>query len=325
MKASDISVCSYEDMPRSRSILLSDPDITPFQVYYTLKSLFGPPDEGVDEIKSQWAYYLRVPGAYIEVYDWKIEVWHMGIYEDSDDAQNAKRIGNEFLELLRKNLPKSAGQLKRAMSEARDFILQNPFALYYGSAEHLLSKAEHSSPWEAPRYCLSAFFLFIASLEGLLNLLYELYLKPELRDDRIYDRLSREQIDLKVRLAPLYCSCFRTELIDHRTDAFKRFQAVVNLRNDFIHANFTQPMRRPIAIYEENIFVIEQDARDKYGFPRGIAGLQPRDLTAIKETIDEVIQLLLGAMKPRFRYEFEQVLSEEYIQLSIEEGEMIVI
>ena len=355
MKISDVSLASEsDDYPiKVNHFVLKPHDISPLAAYHTLKALFGTPNgKEFDDTKSQWDYYLRVPGAFLEIYDWKLESWSIAVYEDAMsklfkevmgdkyeptefaqkhseftskfDGTRAERIGNEFLELLRKYIPKSAAKVKKAVAESDQFVLQNPFTLYHGSALDLLEEVPDAGI-DSSNYYRSAFFLFIAAFEGLLNLIYELYLKPELRDERIYERLSREQIDIKVRLAPLYCDCFADKSLDHNSEVFRRFHSIVNLRNDFIHANFTKPMKRAIIKEDGYTFVVEQSSRDKNGLPKSIDALTEEDLELIKDNINQMIDLLAEGMKPRFRREFRRILEEDYIQVVIEAGELIVV
>jgi hypothetical protein len=145
-----------------------------------------------------------------------------------------------------------------------------------------------------------------------------------LRDERIYERLARDQIDIKVRLAPVYCTCFSNNPIDHHSDAFKRFHSIVNLRNDFIHANLTKPMKTPIVCEDGHTFMVELDDREKDGLPKSFAILDPHDIEGVKESIDEMVELLIEAMQPRFRHEFRRIRSEEYVSVLIEDGEVVV-
>jgi hypothetical protein len=119
-------------------------------------------------------------------------------------------------------------------------VIQNPFALYFRTAEELIGIAEIAAGCEAlsasGTICQAAFFQLLIAAEGFLNLIYELYLKPELRDDRIAGRLTRDQIDVKLRLAPVYCDCFAGKPFDHRTAAFQNFQKLFRIRNDFVRA-----------------------------------------------------------------------------------------
>jgi hypothetical protein len=141
-------------------------------------------------------------------------------------------------------------------------VIENPFALHYQTAEELIAIAEKlrtergDAPGSAPMVdsqytlCRAAFFQLVAAIEGLLNLVYEIYLKVELRDDRVADRLIREQIDVKLRLAPVYCDCFAGQPFDHTTQAFRNFHRLVNARNDFIHANVTRAMKTSVVNYD---------------------------------------------------------------------------
>jgi hypothetical protein len=179
-------------------------------------------------------------------------------------------------------------------------------------------------PLLCQRFIKFAKVQFIAAFEGLLNLIYELYAKPDLRDGRIYDRLAREQIDIKVRLAPLYCCCFGSKLVDHHSEPFKQFHSIANLRNDFIHANLTKPMKTPIVIEDELSFAVEQTSRDKNSLPKSIDALYPQDIQMVKDNIDQMVELLIEDMQPRFRHEFKKILGEEYIHVLVEDGELIV-
>ena len=192
--------------------------------------------------KSQWCYELKIPGAFLEIYDWKMSTWSIAVYADSHEECTAHEIADQFLDLFRKQAAQHNIKIKAAIAKPKGFVLQNPFTLYYASAKNILSDLREpdvdvdeegnigSSPLrQDPDFCKSTFFLFVAALEGLMNLIYELYLKPDLRDERIYERLSREQIDLKVRLAPAYCECFKNELIDSESEVFRKFHSIVTL------------------------------------------------------------------------------------------------
>lgn len=262
MKWSDVSLCDdqYEYSIRVNQGVIRPNDIPALHAYCVLRDVFGPPNNtDFDDMKTQWSYYLQVPGAHVDVHDWRREVWSIAIYDDkatdigkeyaaleardatpeelhiafgnllrNNDNANALKIGNEFLELIKQRIPKVVGHAKKLSSNARSTILQHPFLTYYEDAVNLLQIARES-PSDAAVHCKAAFFLFIASFEGLMNLVYELYARPDLRDDRLFERLSREQIDIKIRLAPLYCVCFLTTLIDSNSDVFRLFQSIINL------------------------------------------------------------------------------------------------
>jgi len=272
MKISEIYPCEEESIQiRHNHVVLHPSDIHPLEADLILKDLFGEPNGDFDETKSQWSYLLHVPGGFVDIYDWKTFGLSIAvILEDAPQinpdelnslpqkekeerlilynaqalklSSEAEKIGKEFQSVLRKHLPKIKGKIKKLASNPPWLLIQNPYAVYYSSAKNMLEKAKvpDSKCADISDYCRSAFFLFFASFEGFLNLIYELYLRQPLRDERISAKFSREQVDMKVRLAPIYCECFSDEIIDHRSEVFRNFQSLVNLRNDFIHANFTK-------------------------------------------------------------------------------------
>lgn len=326
MKFSDLAAVPDEDTSdvRVRTAVVK-PSVNPLEAYLTLRQQYGPPNsENFDDLKSQWCYHLKVRDAFIEVYDWKLETWSIAVYEKNNDEVAANAIAREFEQLIVQSCSKHSGAIKKAASQASGYVFQNPYLLYYETGEQLLARAVDGKVSDDVNSCLAAFFMFMSAFEGFLNLLYEMYLKRTLRDERIYDRLGREQIDIKVRLAPLYCECFSGDQIDHQASEFKRFHYIANLRNDFIHANLTKPMKRPVVIEDGFTFIVEQDSRDKHGLPRNASDLNASDIVTVKQTIDELIALLLQSMKPRYRREISGVLEYEYFKVSIEEGELIV-
>jgi hypothetical protein len=340
MKLSDVRLINYDEHPNheKRTTLIRPPELSPFLIYLILKDLFGEPNSSYDETKTQWGYELRVPGAILDICDWKITSWSIGVYAETGNIDDGERIGREFIDLLKKQSSKYTSRVKDATSQAKTFLMQNPFALYYQSAqnimEHLFGRGDQAEdntisvaldPEWVSDLCRSTFFLFIASFEGLMNLIYELYLKAELRDERIYDRLSREQIDIKVRLAPIYCECFRSDLIQHESEVFKRFHSIINIRNDFIHANLTKTMKNPVINEDDCLFIIENSTRDKSGLPKSINSLTSDDLLTIEKSMEEMIDLLVENMKPRYRREFKSIMYNEAVLIEVEDSEIVVI
>ena len=261
--------------------------------------------------------------------------------------------------MIESNGQNVARKRKDAHIHANQYILANPYTIYLYDAERLLDRVKSlrkkgEKPIEPLKLELttegkefnpvldkhlensannifqrdaevhalirSAFFLLIASFEGLLNVIYEIYLKSELRDIRIYERLSREQIDLKVLLAPMYCTCFAQETIIFSGDEFDRFRYVVNLRNDFVHANLTAHMKTAIIQEDGLTFVVEPEEAGKYGLPYSITNLTPENIEFIHQTIMDMYSAVINAMDESHQEIFVNAMKSEEIYISGRNG-----
>ena len=329
-------------MGPDRTHLETPAELSPLEVYVSLKSLYGEANrEFIDEDKQQWVFLLKTEDAVVEIYDWKLDSWSIGVYEYNKDTKRAESIAKDLVTLLKRAITKQRAHIQSIARQVSGQIIENPFTLYYDTASELLELAQkfnqdiQTGPNMAGALadfnkgftlCRSAFFQFVASIEGLLNLIYDLYLKLELREDRIVDRLSREQIDVKLRLAPVYCECFAGTAIDHTTNAFKNFHTLANLRNDFIHANLTKSMRTPVVRYEGAMYLIRASINTSDGsIPASLSSFGIEDLTRVKSAVDDIAAQLLASMKPRFRREFGAVMNDDHINVVYEDGIPIIV
>jgi hypothetical protein len=167
--------------------------------------------------------------------------------------------------------------------------------------------------------------MYLSSVEGFLNLIYELYLKKDLRENRIYDRLCREQIDLKLRLAPVYCECFRQDVLDSNNPSFIEFHSLVNLRNDFVHANLTKPMMNPIVYEDGYSFYIDSASTTPIGIPNNFDRFEHQHIQKTKEITQNIIEYTIDSMSPRYRREFQSVMRKELILVKYEDNHLIIL
>lgn len=328
-------------------------DILSSVVYLFMRDQLDQSAEKGDD--SQWFFEFKFGDCFVYLYD-KDEYTVHAIFEQNEkpeDSEYPKRLQSAFIELLRKNAPRYQAKLKEATNHPNGYLITNPYATYFLDGEKLLEEAEEieefrmdflnpssdRQPQITVEYikelrhkeelqsvlCHSAFFLFVASFEGLLNLIYELYLKQHLREERISGRLTREQVDVKLRLAPTYCSCFKSEEIRFKNDEFSRFQQVVNLRNNFIHANLTSPMKVPYVQYDDFLFAVPPEKEGKYGLPLTITQLSLSHVQFIRDTIKDVVDAVVSSMSPRYKREMKAILMEQEVSVDVVEGEYIVI
>jgi hypothetical protein len=345
----------YGDLPTkgeknvfSRDHLLK-PNISPYLVYLILKELFGEPNgEFFDDSKSQWQWLFTYEDFYIEIYDWKLTSTSIGIYHELSDKMKSEELAKTINKLLLKASQQKNTKLKMVVKEAKHKILQNPFVTYYSTAENLLSLTSlieetitatfkrfsevdknRIPPWMEGFYLWerqndlyrSAFLMFLSSFEGFLNILYELCLKPELRSDRLYDKIFREQIDIKLRLLPVYCNGFNVRTVSNTDERFKNYMRLVNLRNDFVHANLIKSLERYVLNEDNKVFIIENEETSE--IPTDIELLGKQDILLAKKYIDDIIELVFESMNLKTRKKFKKIIYQREIQVRDFDGVFI--
>lgn len=297
----------------------------PYLTYLVMKKNFGEPSEVRDEppFERFCSYLLKTQNhTYLSVFLWGwIDSGIFGEHSEFEqivltdpfywvrgrDEQVMKREAQEFLELITKECQQHKGKIAEILKNAASVYVENPYYLYFEGGKSLLEQVrEHNQSNEkAGHLCRSAFFMFMASFEGFLNLLYESFLDVNLRtDERLTKYLQRLDIDLKLRLAPRFCVCFESTSFE-KSEEFARFQSLVNLRNDFLHANLVKTMKH--ALHEEDGLVFdvseEYEVLNKYGVAIDPTKLKVEQLQFVHKTIEDMVNHVLAAMKPHYRPE----------------------
>ena len=326
MKRTDLQAVSLDQFNEvvkdrsSRKLLLRIFDVQPYILYLTLKECFGEPaDKEPLEERGQWFFCIFTPHLALEIYDWKRESVSVGVYEREEiPIEDLQTEAKDFVAFLKKQTQKHSHKSKSARPRANTYYMLNPFPLYWSNAEKLLEQALLHPPDEIEELTgkykelyLAAFFTYVASFESFVNLIYEIYLKPSLRESSIYDHLSRERILTKVQMAPIYCTCFRLEVIDSQTDSFKALDAIFKLRNRFIHANITPPLKIPIIEEDELEFWVSDRLFDDYDLPFFPDRLRQPHLEFVRDTITSNVEDIVSAMKPRYRKIFSVAMNSE--------------
>lgn len=335
---------NFTDQYSSNGVISSDfvlrpTSLSPYQAYKTLKEEFSSANsETFDDTKTQWQYSLQSPEAYFEIHDWKVLSWSIVVYLKESTTKSPEDVAKDLLKVLEHQAGKHNVEINARLKNPDGIVIENPFVIYRETADSLYEllndlrnpkenneeTLEFGSWMKHYDLCRSAFIMYLSSVEGFVNLIYELYLRKELREKRIYDRISREQIDLKLRLAPIYCECFKAGALDSHAEAFRNFHSLANLRNDFVHANLTEPMMNPV-IYEDDIeFVINSDSTTAIGIPSSFQELESHHVKSAKQITQNLIDYVVSAMNPRFRREFQYTMKMEYIKVEYENEQIYI-
>jgi hypothetical protein len=333
MKSLNELILYSNDQPNSigeRDCLIK-PDLHPYLIYRVLKEFFGLPNiVNEDEDKIQWIYLFQIEDLFVQIYDWKVLSCSIVIYSKDKSVQNSEKFANTLNSLLEKEGRKFQKELNFKIKEPFARIIQNPYKLYFSTAENLRDLAvdlisnSHNKSDISNSFQLfqkqfdisrSAFLMYLSSFEGFLNLVYEIYLKPELRDERIYNTINREQIDVKLRLLPTYCEGFKVPIIDKNDERFKNYHRIVNLRNDFVHANLIKSEESQVFIEDdfEFIYLSNSDVQ----IPKDFSKISIENVDTARKYILDMIDLVFESMKRTYRIDLENQLENEVIQIDI--------
>jgi len=315
-------------------------DANPYIVYTTLKEYFGEShSNNIDEDKQQWQWTFSYKDFFIEIYDWKLSSTFIAIYSIHSNQESSKILAEKLNEFFVKEGKKSIGKIKTKIKNSKHRVLENPFFTYYSTAENLMIiasfinniKANNPSTvplrkkimgfelWQKQSDIYrSAFLMYLSSFEGFINILYELYLKQELRDDRINEKISREQLDIKLRMLPIYCDGFKVKIINSEDERFKNYLRLISLRNNYVHANLIKSLERYVIEEDGFLFIIENEETSE--IPANINKLEIKHIALVKGIIDEVIELVFESMEPKTRREFKKLIYQQEIEMIVDDG-----
>ena len=145
-------------------------------------------------------------------------------------------------------------------------IIVNPFRIHYEYAtshhqtvERTLVKNYRGEPIITPEVRVkiapvvhAAILLYVASVEGFVNLVYELYATKAIRENKdIRKKIAGEKLETKLKMLPVYCPGFTA--FDVGGNTWNEFTSLTQFRNKFIHADLIN--LNYVKILEEDTFV----------------------------------------------------------------------
>lgn len=333
------------------TILLHPKNITPYYVYMFLKERFGNPNipsNYHDYRRITWEYLLKGPRGFISIHDWKLYSWSFSIRSplspdqrkpktitklDDEARKDAKIILNEIMQYLKKQ--KKPSNNAKCIKPVYQY-LQNIFFHNYSCAEHLLSL------YEEPKKCsnkdsisdqLSGFIYledrylawasalsFVLSVEGLFNLIYEIYLNPEIaRDEELRRHIYRMSLKDKWLTFSFFCSCF-SKVLDRKSKGFQNLNQLIQLRHYWAHSNIGEDQREYIIEEDGLEFVVSK--KPKF-WASSLSNIDFSTVKKIKDYVDLIKIEIIGAMKPKIRKSFLKALEKETIVVD-EKGKLII-
>lgn len=349
----DFRVASTEEILRNESghaILSYSPrGLSTFVVYNFLKEHFGPPNyipkmmTDIEE-KINWAYVLKGPRArrLLSVYDWKLHNWSIGIKYPW--SRNHQKIEFEEItkydeearadaNILLDEIVKYAKAVKIPVSKHSYQWIENTHRINYSYGEHflqslkkpmdistvpILAQSPHvraSHPFEEHCIAWGAVMSFLISVEAMFNILFEVYLKKEIREDEtIRQRIFRLSLLDKWLLFASLCTCFAHPL-NRKCQGYRSLKRLMRIRNSWAHAIVSDEMRIFMIRKDKTMFATRRSPISK-DIPPLISSVDYSLARKVKNDVDAIKLEILSAMKKNDQRKFAKALEQDHILLT---------
>jgi hypothetical protein len=305
--------------------------VSPYVAYSFLKSHFGVPQYKVKTLaeydKVQWEYFIKGKNSYLRVYDWKLFDWSIGIARPPISSSP-----------ISPSIPASPQEEKTALSDAkllfsyikryartaahvpvgthRYQLVENVFQTNYSRGQQLLElMATTTDYYSLSAMAWAAAVSYIFSVEGLLNLVYDIYLHKTIRENtELQQHLQRLPLTDKWGLASYMCYCFARPLKNNSL-GYQSLKKLTNLRNEWAHSAIT-PEMRTFFLREDNLSFAATSARAVQHFD--ILGKETDFVKQIRQDADTIVSEMVQAVRPELKTTFLKVLRHEAISLDAE-------
>lgn len=156
---------------------------------------------------------------------------------------------------------------------------------------------------------------FILSIEALFNIIFEVYLKKEISNDKeLREHLFRLPLKDKWSLFSSLCTCFSKSL-NKQNKGYKSLNRLIKIRNSWAHVNLKDEMRTYFIEKSNLLFATKSSPIIKDSQPL-ISTADYNWATQIKNDVDTIKSEILNAMKRKPKAEFSKALEHENILLT---------
>lgn len=310
-------------------LILGNPNgISPLVVYRFLKKNYGAPQEIIrtysEYDKVHWTFFLKGRNSILKVHDWKLFSWSIGVaypysVTGAHDYELANKYEKEAMPEARLLLSyitryaKSTGKI--TTEEARYQLINNLFLEHYERGNQLLEILKDNSTSKILDYEMigwSAVMSYMLSVEALINTVYEIYLREEIRDNSdLRDHVEKLSPLYKWCLASFLCSCFE-KCLERTSKGHQRLREIWRMRNSMVHGKLSEEMRTYF-IREDNIpFATGKDpilTDRQYEIEKS----EEKFVREIRQKVDEIKKELLNAMSRRHKKIFSESLKYKLI------------
>jgi hypothetical protein len=324
-------------------------ELSPVDAYKYLKARFGAPNgitmkgkhESLDNL-IHWHYTIFCESYQIEFYG------HSSGMEIilSNSEKDVKTLEREkFIKAFKgdfKKYGKAIGDVQRNLEKWTLFI--NPYVRLsqtinelMGDLQKLTLKEPLAPPVPSPRSAYEEYteqleiwaknitkaaaigttirMLLPVQAESFINLVLYICRKQEyIEDERMYDSLIRNQIDIRVKGLHVNCDGF-AKPVNGKDSRFTAFHTMMNKRNDFLHGNINPSGQKIETVYIDDVYtpLFEDDESIfKKMMTKYPVGVSEREVQQDLQAVAGLIELVLECLDAPARGKIDALLNERF-------------
>lgn len=160
--------------------------------------------------------------------------------------------------------------------------------------------------------------------ESFVNLVIFILCRPDIRNNkRLFDSYFKENIDVRIQSLHIKCSGFATP-IDWSSEQCKKYNSIVNQRNDLLHGNIAvEKLKFSEIFFNGKVPVFKQYEtmwQQSVGVSINASGVS--SIKKLQEDIQEFIEYVLSCLEPEAKGHVEFILAKRDIGRNRENGRL---
>lgn len=327
-------------------------------IYCYFKSRFGRPNGIQSILRSEssdniyhWDYCLHVDKVYYDfVYSYRQLELNIISEESLNDFDSASVIAE-----IQSCLAEHNGEIRKEKEEIELWeIFQNTYSRIRSVQEYCYSQYMANYPEDIKQtypleftteyldkmfathrryisainvvknYGLTLRMLYPVAGEALVNLVLYCLAKEEIRNDkRLYDSISRSNIDIRIKTMHLYCNGILSPY-SQDDSRFKTFMKLMDKRNDFLHGNVTPGFNTFDRVYFDGTVPIFEEPRDlaKELALQSLFQITKDEIVQDAKTINDLQAYLLGNIHKKKKQEIELIMDARELGWNKKKGKI---
>ena len=168
--------------------------------------------------------------------------------------------------------------------------------------------------------CSSSSVCFLMALEGFINTLYELFLKPEYSHNAYARSALKSNLDLRILQLPFYCHGFSNADISPDSIEYTNWLDIRAFRNNMVHANVTKKIQditttEDSFVFNYNSLLRRKQSDDKFQLPFNPIYIAAADSIDVLDKVREIVYEITEKADDDIKRWIKSWINEPFINL----------